>query len=364
MTKMTRSQRTILLTLVALTAMVCGLMTSISVLNAREILQMLAPATATLTPMPPVPTETPTFPPIATASPTLTPTPTPTVTPTPIANAPPTDFDVQIAGEPENPTLRVQRGYVYVGVGAYASAIKDFDVATRMDETLAQAYVGRGAARFYLREWRAALADLDQALILNLDLADAHAWRGHLLSEWGEHALGIEALRQAVALDEHDPVKHIWLAQALLRGGNPDAAKTAYSTALSLSHSVEAYVGRMMAEAERGDLGAAQVNLSHAMSTAPFSPVSLNGRAWFFTYYQPDRLYEAEQLARQAVDGAKNDLDKARYLDTLGWILYQRDYFDKAIATLERAAALATVEDQVVYGEILEHLEEVKATQP
>ena len=367
--KMTRSQRAIIIVLGILTAIVCGFLATIFALNSQDILQTLAPATVTPPPVPTVPTQTPTVPPAATgAPPTPTPTSAPTFTPTPASDAPQTSYDLQIADEPENPSLRLQRGYAYVEIGAYADAIGDFDLAisgaTGMTETLVEAYLGRGKARFYVKEWSAALEDLGQALTLDPDLADAHAWRGHLLSERGEYELGIEALRQAITLDEADPAKHIWLAQALLRSASPGAAKAAYSAALSLeSHSVEAYVGRAIAEAELGDFDAAQVNLSHAMSTAPFSPVFLNGRAWFYARYQQDHLYEARQLAQQAIAGAEDDLEKARYTHTLGWIYYQQGHLEQAIATLEEAATLATVEGEVIYSKILEHLEEVKATQ-
>jgi hypothetical protein len=115
-----------------------------------------------------------------------------------------------------------------------------------------------------------------------------------------------------------------------------------------------------MAEAGLGDLEAAQVNLSHAMSTAPFDPASLHGRAWFHITHQQENLYEAGQLALQAVNGAHNDLDKARYLHTLARIYYQQGYQEQAITTLEEAVALATIEDKVVYADILAYLQELR----
>ncbi|MEE8391756.1 MAG: tetratricopeptide repeat protein [Anaerolineae bacterium] len=377
---MTRSQRIIIIVLGTLTAIVCGFLATIFALNSQEIFQAFAPAdmafapadttsalaTATLPLTPTVLVQTPTVPPTATASPFPTPTSAPTFTPTP--SAPQTSYDSQIAAEPENPSLRLQRGYAYIEMGVYTDALEDFDLAivaaAGMTETLAEAHTGRGAARFHGKEWSTALEDFNQALALNPDLANAHAWRGHLLSERGELELGIEALRQAVTLDETDPAKYIWLAQALLRNASPGEAKAAYSAALSLeSHSVEAYIGQAMAEVELGDLDAAQVNLSHAMSTAPFNPVALNGRAWFYARHQQDRLFEAGQLAQQAVEGAKDDLEKARYLHTLGQIYYQQGYLEQAITTLEEAATLATIEGEVIYDEILEDLEEFKTTE-
>jgi tetratricopeptide (TPR) repeat protein len=253
-------------------------------------------------------------------------------------------------------------------MAAYAEAIGDFDhaisAATGVTETLAEAYTGRGQARFHLKEWTVALEDLGQAVALNPDSANAYAWRGHLLAERGEYELGIEALRQAVVLDETDPAKYIWLGQALLRGQRPNEAKEAYSASLSLyAFSVEAYVGRAMAEAAIGDLAAVEANLSHAMSTDPFHPAALNARAWFFAQYEQERLFEAAQLAQQAVDGAKDDLEKARYMHTLGQIYYQQRHHDQAIATLEEAAVLATIEGNVIYNEITEYLAEIKAAE-
>jgi len=243
-------------------------------------------------------------------------------------------------------------------------AIEDFDVAIGLDATLAEAYLGRGKAHFHLKEWHAALEDFEQALALNPDLADAHAWRGYLLSEQGEHEPALEALRQAVALDDADPWKHILLAQALLDSGNSDEAKIEYTAALSLEvRSIEAYVGRAMAQAEQGDFDAAQADLDSALDIAPYDPVALNGQAWFYVWYRHDHLDKAAQLARRAVAGAEEDLEKARYLHTLGWVYYKQGRYEEAAATLEEAAKLATIEGEVVYGEILEHLEEVEAAE-
>lgn len=364
MKNLTCSQRIIIIILGLLTVVVCGALASIFILNPEMISQVVAPPTATLiptlTPLPPSPTPSPI--PFSLPTPTLTPVPTPTPIPTPVSDAPQTEYDLQIAEEPDNPTLRLQRGYAYIEMEAYTYAIEDFNTAIALDGASAEAYLGHGVARFYRKEWTAALADLDQALALNPELADAYAWRGYLLSEWGQLNPGLDDLRQAIALDETNPAKHIRLGHALLRSGRPGQAKAAFSTALSLeSHSVEAYAGRAMAEAELGDLEAAETNLSHAMSTGPFHPAALHARAWLKAWYQRDHLFEASQLAQQAVDTATGDLERARYLDTLGWLYYLQGYRDRASDTLEEAVTLATVEGEVVYGEILDHLNRLRA---
>lgn len=353
--RLTRSQLIVLIVLGTLAVGVYGCLVSIILRNSPQISQVLAPAAPTLSPSADQTARPSPFP-------TATASPTPTLTPTPIA--PQTRYDLQVAREPQNPTLRLQRGYAYIVLDAYTYAIEDFDAAIGLDATLVEAYLGRGEARFHLKEWSAALEDFERALTLNPDLADAHAWRGYLLSERGEYGAALEALRQALALDDADPWKHILLAQALLRGGNPEEAKVAYTMVLTLElRSIEAYVGRAMAQAEQGDFDAAQADLDSALVIAPYNPVALNGQAWFYAWYRHDHLDEAERLARRAVTAAEDDLERARYLHTLGWVYYQQGRYEEAVAALEEAAALATVEGEVVYGEILEHLEEVKAAQ-
>ncbi len=355
--KLTRSQLIMLIVLGVLTVVVYGCLVSTIVRNSQQISEVLAPGAAT---NPPSEAQAEGLTPSPTASPTFTPTPTPT----PIPAAPQTRYDLQVARDPGNPTLRLQRGYAYIDLGAYIYAIEDFDAAIDLDGTLAEAYLGRGEARFHFKEWSAALEDFERALALNPDLADAYAWRGSLLSEWGRHGPALEALHQAVALAEMNPLKRLRLAHALLRSGSPNEAQTEYTTVLSLEpRSVEAHVGRAMALAEQGDFDAALDDLSSAQSLAPYDPLALNGRAWFYAWYRRSHLDEAEQLARRAVAGAEDDLERARYLHTLGWVYYQQERCEEAVAVLEEAAALATVEGEVVYGEILEHLEEARAAQ-
>lgn len=344
--KLTRSQQIVLVVLGVLTIGVYGCLVSTMVRSSRQ---------ASLASLPAAQTEEPTSSPTATAS------PTPAPTPTPIPPAPQTRYDLQVAHEPENPTPRLQRGYAYIALDAPTYAIEDFDAAIELDDTLARAYAGRGEALFHVKEWTAAEEDFEVALALNPDLADAHAWRGYLLSERGRHGPAIEALRQAVELDKGDPWKRIVLAQALLHSGSPGEAKIEYTAALALEgRSTEAYVGRAMAYAEEGDLDAAQADLDSARDVAPHDPVVLNGQAWLYAWYRNDRLPDAERLAQRAVAGAEDDLQKARHLHTLGWIYYQQERYDEAVATLEEAATLATVEGEVVYEEIVEHLEEAK----
>jgi len=348
--KLTRTQTIVLAVLGVLTVVVYGCLVSTIVRNSRQTSSAYLAAAQTQTARP---------------SPTPTSTPTPTLTPTPIPPAPQTRYDLQVTRDPQNPALRVQRGYAYIMLKTYTYAVQDFDTAIGLDAGLTEAYVGRGEAHYYLREWSAALADFERALALNPELADAHTWRGSLLSARGEVGPALEALRQAVALDEQDPQKRILLGQALFSSGNLEEARIEYTAALALdSRSTAAYAGRAMTYAEQNDFDAAQADLYSALDIAPYDPVVLNSQAWLYAWYRHDHLAEAERLARRAIASAEDDFQKATYLDTLGWVYYQQGRDGEAIPTLEQAAALATVEGQVVYRDILDHLEAAKTAQP
>jgi len=356
--KLTRSQLITLIVLGVLTVVVYGVLVAAVVLNSRQISQMSAPAAATSS-LPPAGAGEAMSSPTAIAS--LI--PIPTITPTP-SLAPQTRYDLQVVREPEDPTLRLQRGYAYIELDAYSYAVDDFNIAIGLDETLFDAYHGRGLAHFYLKEWNVALEDFDQALALNPDLAEAHAWRGYLLYLRGKYEPAIKALRQAVALDGVDPAKRVWLAEVLLRSGDAGEAEAEYATALSLdARSIAAYVGRALARAEQRNFQGATDDLDRAREISPHDPVVLSGRAWFYAWYQHDHLEEAEQLAQRALAGAEDDLERASCLDTLGWVYYEQGRYDEAAATLEEAVALATVEGQVAYPDMLERLKKARAAQ-
>jgi len=362
--QLTRSQTIVLIVLGVLTLIVYCILVGTVVVNSQQILQISAPAAAT-TPPSEVGAGEQMITSTATIAVASTPSPTPTIIPpTPTTAAPQTRHDLQVMNDPDNPSLRLQRGYVYIDLGAYAYAVEDFTTALELDSTLAEAYVGRGEAHFCLKEWSVALEDFEQALVLAPDMAEAHAWHGQMLFLRGEQEAASEALRQAVELDGASPVIHLWLADVLLNSGNPGEAKLEYTTALSLDAGyVDAYVGRAMAQAEIGEFDEAMTDLSTAQEIAPHNYIALNGQAWYYAWYRHANLEEAEQLALRAVNGAEDNLSQAACMDTLGWIYYQQGRYEEAVTTLEEAVELAIVEDTLVYPDIEQHLKKARAAQ-
>lgn len=368
MSKLTRSQRLMLYGLAIVTLFSCAFLVTIFALNYQAIIQWFTRSTLSSSP-PLLPSPSPVPPTIEpTASPTPTPSPPPTEQPTatctPTPAAPATPYDEQIAADPGNPLLHLQRGYAYIELAAYSEAIHAFNNAIVLTETVeiqAQACLGRGKAHFYNGEWSAALVDFDLALELDPQLADAYLWRGYLLSERREYGEALRALRQAVALDGTDPLKYLRLAEALLGNGDAAGAERSYRAALELApRSLEAYIGLATASAAVGNYEQAESYLDQAVRISPYDPRLLNGRAYIYARYQAAHLFEAEQLARQALAKAQQPLEKARYLYTLAWVYYRQNRHEEAQNALTEAAALATIEGQVVYTEIVELWTEVQ----
>ena len=349
----TRQQRIVLIVMAAAALLLCLVAGWILVRNVQQLRQALAPEEV------PVVETAAAVGTTATPTPTSTPTPSPTPTPTPVA--PQTRFDLRVARSPNDAALRVERGYAYLELDAYQYALMDFNEAIVLDSTLADAYLGRGLVRFQRKEWDAALADYNAALERNAELIGAHVAKGALLSLRGAHEEALDAFQAAVELAPNDPQVVTRLGDVEWRAGLLERAEVSYTAAISLEPEyVPAYVGRAMVLAEREDVAAAQTDLDTAERIAPLEPMVLNARAWLYAWYLEESFAEAERLAQRALARAEGFLDRAAYLDTLGWTYYQQGRYDEAIQTLEEAVDLVTIEGQVIYRDTLERLQQVR----
>jgi hypothetical protein len=65
-------------------------------------------------------------------------------------------------------------------------------------------------------------------------------------------------------------------------------------------------------------------------------------------------------LGKQAVRRTRDRLERARCPYAHGWSYARQGYRDAAATALQEAAALATIEGEVVYGEILALMAELQ----
>jgi Tfp pilus assembly protein PilF len=83
------------------------------------------------------------------------------------------------------------------------------------------------------------------------------------------------------------------------------------------------------------DIPKAQQAFEKVLVLSPRSALAANNLAWLYSEYGGDQE-KALQLAQTAKEAAPSD---PRISDTLGWILYKRGVYQRAVSLLKEAAA-------------------------
>ena len=298
-------------------------------------------------------------PPTRTPGPTRTPAPTPTPAP-PVA----TQYDLDIAANPDNVAMRLQRGAEYLRLGAYTVALEDFQHARDVDDKRFEAYVGIGQANYQLRDWPAAENAFLMALALVPSLSDAHFGIGKLYYLQGRYGEAAKEFDQAAEADPTYAEAEAWLAIAAAQGGDAAEAMGAAGRAISLTEdSAIVHIARSWAYLVQSppDIDAAQSDLLYAQKLDPYNFELLVALARFYTDYRPERIIEAEQLSNYALQWARGDVERARALHALGHVYLAQDRKEEAKKVLAEAADLMTYEGQVLLYGIIEDMERALA---
>lgn len=321
-------------------------------------------ATATPIPLLDLPTATAEFP---TSTPRPEPTATataapPTVTPQPAVS---TQFDLRLLQDPDNVTLRLQRGYKYIELRAYGLAVADFEHALQLDAENAALYVGLGQAHFYARQWTSAQENFKAALALESNNEEAHFWLGTVLYYEGQYAEAATEFDAAAELAPENPRNEAWLALAAAQAGQLEEAEAAAERAITLDPKyAPAYLGRAQVSIARQQFETAQGDLLYARTLAPYEFETLHTLARFYVEYMPERIVEAEQLALQAQNWATWDLQRAQALHTLGRIYLSQGRTDEAWQALTQALELALVEGKIALPGLEEDLVTLRRQNP
>lgn len=300
-------------------------------------------------------------PPTATRIPSPTRTPVPTPTPAPLVS---TQFDQHINAEPDNIELRLQRGAEYLKMRAYTLALSDYEHAQSLDEKRAEAYIGIGEARYHLLEWPEAENAFLTAISFKEDLPEPYFGIGMLYYLQGRYS---EAAKEFDHAAERNPTlfeAEAWLAIASAQAGDVEEAMGAAGRAISLTQdSAIVHIARSWAYRVQNppNIDAAQSDLLYAQKLDPYNFELLVALAFFYTDYRPERVIEAELSSNYALQWARNDLERARALGTLGHVYLAQNRKDEAKKVLIEAADLTTYEGQVLLFGVIEDLNQALA---
>ncbi|XXF80633.1 tetratricopeptide repeat protein [Myxococcaceae bacterium GXIMD 01537] len=281
----------------------------------------------------------------------------------------------------EDPELTVKVAFAFLAAREPTSAVEVLDGARRARAAEPRLAWYAGLVHERLRRYSdaaAAYAEVPEASEL---FSDARVRRAGALSQAGDHGRALALYAAALQSAPGDVALQVLHARALERSGALARAEAALKAALAREASAPLYealavfyqrqgrakdaLALLRGAVERGPrdtallyaLGAAYERQgddarSLAQMRAVLEMEPEHAAAMNFIGYvlarQGKALDEAERLVQRALELHP---DTGAFLDSLGWVYFQRGELHRAVLTLERAAALSPEEPV-----ILEHL--------
>jgi tetratricopeptide (TPR) repeat protein len=224
------------------------------------------------------------------------------------------EFNLVLAGDPENDRARYYLGATYVEMKADDKALESFERVSEKSELYLDSRVQ--AAYLYDRkdQTQKAIDVLQAVLKKSSDRKEIYAFLSSLYRKLKEYPKAIQAMERVVSLDPKNDEAHFQLGALYDENKNKDKSVA---------------------------------NMKKAIELNPKNAAALNylGYTWAEMGVQLD---DAEDLIQRALKIQPND---GFYIDSLGWVYYQKGDYPKAVEQLERAVEI-TVDDPT----IIEHL--------
>ena len=151
--------------------------------------------------------------------------------------------------------------------------------------------------------------------------ADARALMARINEGLGENADALADIRRAIAADPDNTALSVYMAGVLGRSGNYDESISAMESLIAARpDDPDLYydLGVIYSESGRDDLALEQMNQVLELESNHSSALNFVGYIWAD---QGERLDEAEQLIRQAIELRPDD---GYITDSLGWVHYKR----------------------------------------
>jgi putative PEP-CTERM system TPR-repeat lipoprotein len=166
--------------------------------------------------------------------------------------------------------------------------------------------------------------------------ASVQAFLGQVLAASGDSVQARAAFDAAKAADPHLESVELSLIQLDYVDGRLDSARTRLQALLAANpNNQRARLWLGDVNAVKGDSGAALEAYQQVLQADPSHAEALNNAAYLLAT-QINRPDEALKYAEKAHELAPNDPD---YVDTLGWILYQKGLYTLAVKHFEQAAS-------------------------
>ena len=216
--------------------------------------------------------------------------------------------EAQVTRDPQA-TAAYEEGAKLLEEEKWDDAIAAFTKATEIDNTFAEAFLGRADALRGLEDYSTALQSYRQAENINPKLPRIYLGRGICARELGDINLAISDFNNAMELDRNDPEIAANLGDLLVNNTqDPSNALRVLNKAVELdSSNAKAYRNRGLANAQLRNFEEAEADLAKSveLKSDDFETYSMQATVFLFQD-KPEKLPNAIAALSQAIDNYKN----------------------------------------------------------
>jgi tetratricopeptide (TPR) repeat protein len=232
-------------------------------------------------------------------------------------------------------------GNAYGESGNLDEAARNFQATLRIDPNFEEARDQLGHVLFLQKKFEAAGAQFDEILQRNPYNANAHKHLGDTLAARKKYAEAEAEYSNALLASPNDAAISEALAVATLKAENEKTLTNLYC-ALKILPTPEIHIQIAIILAIKGEYPDAVRHYLEALRLKPDSPDVLNNLAWLLATCPDAHLRAGTQAVKQAERACElTHYTKTFYVGTLAAAYAEAGRFDDAIATAQKACALA-----------------------
>lgn len=236
-----------------------------------------------------------------------------------------------------NATAAYEQGLKFMEEKKWDDAIAAFAKATEIDQTFAEAYVGRADALRELEDFTSALQVYRQAENLNQKLPGLYLGRGIAYREVGDINMAMSDFDNAMELDRSNPEIMANLGDLLVNYvQNPTRALQVLNKAIELDpNNAKAYRNRALAHTQMRHFDEAEADLAKSveLKNDDFETYSVQATIYLFQD-KPEKLPNAIEALSKAIENYKNREKQ----DSADPKVYVQGYLQRANAYMKLAS--------------------------
>jgi tetratricopeptide (TPR) repeat protein len=240
---------------------------------------------------------------------------------------------------------------LYITRGDTAAALQTLEEWTRRAPRDAPGYILLGRMAMASNRLQMAVANLEKGLALNDRDVEGWLLLGNACTLLNQHSRALQSYERAQRLAPEHPVINFYLGYSLSQQRQHEEAIAYFKRALAGQPENADWMGALAATlGELRRFVESDSVYEEALKIKANDPTLLNNFAYSLSE-RAVRLDEALEMAQRAIQAEPNN---GAFLDTIGWIHYQRQEYQKALEYILKSVAVRDTS-----AEVMEHLGDV-----